>query len=514
MAIKYFAAIGIGSTVTEMKIFEWGGKKTMREVERLSVRMTLGLDVYKNGRISSAHIEELCQVLRNFIQVMESYHVDGHKVCATSAFRESRNLPIIQDYIEKQTGLKIDVLSNSEQRFVDYKSIASVTSEFETIIQSPAAIVDIGGSSMQISLFDKDKLITTQNIRIGSVTTRERLAPYVRNSEHFEELVTDLLGHELAGFGKLYQKDRQIRNLIVIGGNLLELMGQYRSQDRRITAVTKKQFQSVYEDVVGLGQDEISEKYSISFDLTGPIVPSAIFCRCLMENLGAETIWLPDYSLCDGMAYDYGVKNRYLKNCHNFEEDIIAAARSIAKRYKCSQAHIKNLEELALLVFDRMKKVHGMGKRERLLVQISVILHNCGKFISLEDVSECAFNIIMATEIIGLSHAEREMIAYTVKFNTSPFEYYDDLSVKTAITRSQYMIVAKMTAILRMVNALDRTHHQKCKHVTAALKDRTLKITVTSQEDLTLEAGTFNEKAEFFEEIFNVHPVFKQRKQI
>src|SRR5699024_7938907 len=99
-----------------------------------------------------------------------------------------------------------------------------------------------------------------------------------------------------------------------------------------------------------------------------------------------------------------------------------AAARSIAKRYKCSQAHIKNPEELALLVFDRMKKVHGMEKRERLLLQISVILHNCGKFISLEDVSECAFNIIMATEIIGLSHAEREMIAYTVKFNTSPFE--------------------------------------------------------------------------------------------
>ena len=119
MAIKYFAAICIGSTVTEMKIFEWGGKKAMREVERISVRMTLGLDVYKNGRISSAHIEELCQVLRDFIQVMESYRVDAHKVCATSAFRESRNLPIIQDYIEKQTGLKIDVLSNSEQRFVD-----------------------------------------------------------------------------------------------------------------------------------------------------------------------------------------------------------------------------------------------------------------------------------------------------------------------------------------------------------------------------------------------------------
>jgi exopolyphosphatase/guanosine-5'-triphosphate,3'-diphosphate pyrophosphatase len=214
------------------------------------------------------------------------------------------------------------------------------------------------------------------------------------------------------------------------------------------------------------------------------------------------------------MAYDYGVKNRYIKNSHNFEEDIIAAARSISKRYKCSQAHIRNLEDIALQVFDRMKKIHGMGKRERLLLQISIILHNCGKFISLENVSDCAFNIIMATEIIGLSHTEREMIAYTVKFNTSRLLSYDELAASTALGESEYMVVAKMTAILRLVNALDRTHQQKCKNVNVTLKEHELKITVASSADLSLEKATFEEKAEFFEEIFNVHPVFRQRKQI
>ncbi len=514
MAVKYFAAISIGSAETEMKIFEWGAKKPMREVEWLSERMTLGLDVYKNGRISRGNIEKLCTVLRDFVRLMQVYHVDAYRACATSAFRESRNTEIMQDYIEKQTGLKITVLSNSEQRFVDYKSIASVTAEFEKIIQSPAAIVDIGSSSMQISLFDKDKLITTQNIRIGSVTTKEQLAPFAKSSGHFEQLVTELLDHELAGFAKLYQKDRQLKNLIVIGGNLLGLMTSYREESRKITSVTKAQFEKVYEDAVRLDQDEIAEQYNISYDQAGPIAPSAVFCRCLMENLGAQTLWFPDYSLCDGLAYDYGVKNRYLKNSHDFEEDIIAAARSIAKRYKCNQAHIRNLEEIALLVFDRMKKVHGMGKRERLLLQISIILHNCGKFISLENVSECAYYIIMATEIIGLSHTEREMIAYTVKFNTSPFENYEDLAVRTALTRSEYMVVAKLTAILRIVNALDRTHRQKCRNVTVTLKEHELRITIASAADLSLEAGTFESKAEFFEEIFNVHPVLKQRKQM
>ncbi len=514
MAVKLFAAISIGSAVTEMKIFEFSSRKVMKEIDWIRARLNLGLDAYTMGRISSRNVDDLCVVLRDFKRIMEGYKVAAYRACATSAFRESRNMLIMRDYIEKQTGIRIEVLSNSEQRFYDYESIASVTSEFESIIQNPTAIVDIGGSSMQISLFDKDKLITTQNIRVGSITIREKLAPMEKNSRHFESMVREILDHELAGFNKLYQKDRQIKNLIVVGSNLLELMKQYETEAKKITSVSKADFLKQYERVITMKPEEIAQAYEIPADSSGEIGPSAIFCKSLMENFGVDTVWLPSYSMSDGMAYDYGVKNQYLRNAHNFEEDIIAAARSISKRYKCSQAHVKNLEGIALQVFDRMKKVHGMGSRERLLLQIAVILHNCGKFISLEDVSECAFNIIMATEIIGLSHSEREMIAYVVKFNTSPFVYYKELAEKADISKEEYLVIEKLTAILRIVNAMDRTHKQKCKDVTVVLKDHELKITVASQEDLTLEIGTFREKAEFFEEVYNVHPIIRQKKSL
>ena len=150
----------------------------------------------------------------------------------------------MRDYIEKQTGLTIEVLSNSEQRFYDYKSIASVTEEFENIIQNPAAIVDIGGNSIQISLFDNDKLITTQNIRMGNVSTREKLIPLLKNPEHFVKLVEELLGHELEGFNKLYQKDRQIKNLIVVGGNLTELIHSFEKEGKQIPPSQPRSFRS------------------------------------------------------------------------------------------------------------------------------------------------------------------------------------------------------------------------------------------------------------------------------
>ena len=118
---------------------------------------------------------------------------------------------------------------------------------------------------------------------------------------------------------------------------------------------------------------------------------------------------------------------------------------------------------------------------------------------SLEDVSECAFHIIMATEIIGLSHSEREMIAYTVRFENheDPFLYYGEFTQEKAdISKEEYLTIAKITAILRLANAMDRTHKQKCQDVTMTLKNRELKITVTSQEDLSLEInGTSSGKS-------------------
>lgn len=514
MALKMFAAICIGSSETELKIFEMNGRKAMREIEWISTRLNLGLDAYRSGKIEMDNVEELCLVLTDFKQVMQTYKVDDYRVCATSAFRVSRNVLLMKDYIEKRTGLKIDVLSNSEQRFLDYEAIASVTSEFATIIQNPAAIVDIGGNSMQISLFDKDKLITTQNIHIGSVSTREKLAAIQKNDAHFESLVSELLNHEMEGFAKLYQKDRKIKNLIVIGGNQRDLLNHYLSGEKQIPSVTVKQFLSVYEEIKGLRADEAARKFNIMQEDAGIVMASAIYCKVLMDQFNTETLWLPDYNLCDGIAYDYAMRKHIILNTHDFSEDIIAAARVISKRYKCNQAHIKNLEQIGLAVFDKLKKSHSLTDRERLILQISIILHNCGKFISLEDVADCAYNIIMATEIIGLSHIEREMIAYIVKYNTTTFETYDILAGNTDLTVDNYLTIAKLTAILRIINSMDRTHQQKCKNVQITLKDGELKFVVDSQSDLTLEKKTFNEKTDFFEEVFHVHTVLKQKKKL
>ena len=153
-----------------------------------------------------------------------------------------------------------------------------------------------------------------------------------------------------------------------------------------------------------------------------------------------------------------------------------------------------------------------MGARERLLLQIAALLHDCGKYISMERVSECSYQIIMSTDIIGLSSLERQMIACAVRFNNSAFVYYDELySMGIAIDRESYIKVAKMTAILRLANAMDRSHYQKVKGIKAVLKDRELQMIVDSAQDISLELGLLKDKEAFFEEVFGIRLVLRRK---
>ena len=70
-----------------------------------------------------------------------------------------------------------------------------------------------------------------------------------------------------------------------------------------------------------------------------------------------ENIWMPGLHLTDGMAYEYATAEPALKLGHDFDEDILAAARNAAKRYQCSKSHIKVCEDLAVGILTRSKVV-------------------------------------------------------------------------------------------------------------------------------------------------------------
>lgn len=507
MAVKTFAAIDVGSYELSMKIFEVSKARGIHEIDHIRHSIDMGTETYITGKLGYERAEELCRILGEFRDIMKSYQVETYKAYGTSAIREMKNKAILLDQVEQRTGIKIDVLSNSEQRFLDYKSIAFQGEEFLKIIENPTAIVDIGGGSIQISLFDKDILVSTQNMKLGVLRLRERLQHLEASFGKYESLVEEMVESQMDVYKKLYLKERQIKNIIVVDDYISALV-RNRGDGNQFAD------EKVMERYAGLTKTKSLSEIAKMFHMPEEDMPllyiSMVLLRSIMNSMGAELIWAPGVTLCDGIAYEYGEKNKIVAADHDFEKDIIACAQNVSKRYRGNRKRGETLEQIALNIFDSTRKIHGLEKRERLLLQLSTILHDCGKYISMVNLGECSYSIIIATEIIGLSHLEREIVANVVKYNHLEFDYYEAMNSNT-MDKESYLKIAKLTAILRLANGLDRSHKEKFKNIKITLKEEKLLITVDTQEDITLEKGLFDARADFFEEVYNIRPVIRRK---
>lgn len=514
MSVKTFAAIDVGSFEITMKIYELSGKNVMRQIDCVSKHLAIGSDTYADGKISNEKLDELCRILKDFSVIMNTYKVAAYKAYGTSAIREAHNTLIVLDQIEQRTGIRVEMLSNSEQRFLDYKSAASRGESFRKIIEEKTAILSIGGGSIQISLFDNDTLVSTQNLRLGVLRIRDFLDRYASGKSQAEVVIREMAMAQLAGYKKLYLKDREIKNLIVIDDYVSPLVVKKNAKDGVQAMMEPGELPGLVEQLRTVDATQAAQKLGISAEKIPLVFVSAVLTGCIADLMDVKRIYVPGVSLCDGIVYEYAEKTKLLKDGHNFEQDIIACAMNISRRYQGSRKREDTLESIAMTIFDSMKKIHGLGKREQLYLRLAAILNDCGKYISMVNVGENGYQIIMATEIIGLSHTEREIVANVVRFHHSRFVYYGQQQNPGGLDRESYLTMAKLTAILRLASGLDRSHKQKLKNLKAVLKDNRLVLSVTTQEDITLEKGFFEDRGAFFREVFSVEPILKQHKNM
>lgn len=492
--MKTFAAIDVGSYELAMKIFEIASGSGLREIDHIRHRIDLGTDTFTTGKISYERVDELSRVLRDYRDIMKSYRVDDYRAYGTSAIRETENTAIVLDQLAQRTGIRIEVLSNSEQRFLNYKAIAS-RGRFNKVVEKGTAIVDIGGGSIQISLFDKDTLVTTQNLRLGVLRLQDQLGRLNISPRQYGEILDEMVSSQIQVFKKLHLKDREIENIIVVDDYISSIVG------KNVAGLEESSLEApAIERFLERIHSKSTQQAASALDIPEENVPllyiSGVLINRIAKMMGAKMIWTPGVTLCDGMAYEYAEKHKIIKEDHDFEQDIIACAQNISKRYMGSKRRGETLEKIAMTIFDSMKKVHGLGRREGLLLRIATLLHDCGKYISLVNLGECSYNIIMSTEIIGLSHKEREIVANVVKYNHMDFNY-GEVTGSGTIDRDAYLTIAKLTAILKIANGLDRSHKQKFKDVRAVLKERELIITVDDSVDITLEKGLFTRRSVF-----------------
>jgi exopolyphosphatase/guanosine-5'-triphosphate,3'-diphosphate pyrophosphatase len=232
----------------------------------------------------------------------------------------------------------------------------------------------------------------------------------------------------------------------------------------------------------------------------------------MLEYTGVDTIYLPQASLSDGIIYNYCSKYSGYKLSMKPEDDLIRAARNVAKRYKSHKKHIEFVENTAMDIFDASAKITGLTGRDKLLLRISAILHESGKYVHEREHNEAAYALIKYMDLIGLNSEELDVIALVVRLYPKQNPYETNFYQK--LNPAKKVLVSKLTAILRIADALDASHKQKSKSVTVQLDPESLHIVCNSDSDMSFEMWSFEYRSGLFEEIIGIRPELRIRRTI
>ncbi|MCX7971481.1 MAG: HD domain-containing protein, partial [Negativicutes bacterium] len=157
------------------------------------------------------------------------------------------------------------------------------------------------------------------------------------------------------------------------------------------------------------------------------------------------------------------------------------------------------------LIFDRIRRVHGLGKRDRLLLRLAAILHDIGMYISLRSHYFHTYRLIISGDIIGLSNLEKEIVANLACYVSKQPRPEDEPFA--SLDKKEQVRVGKLAAILRIADSIDRSHRHKVEMCDVQLKGEEMYLHCQAREDMTLEEWTFEDKADFFIEVFGVRPI-------
>ncbi len=499
--MKILAAICIESYEMELKLFEIK-KNVRKELCCAKQRLELGKDTFRYKRLQNATIRRLCEVLSRFQQTIKEYPIDSIRICATTAVREAQNLPIILEQIWLQTGLKPLVLSNSEQRFLEYKAIALNIKGFSELIQSGTAILEAGSGSLQLSLFQAGKPLITQNIPLSAKRLKEQLEKNDYTYEQFEEFIKELADYRLGEFKRYYLKGNSIGQIVLFGEGARAF---FKDSANGLCILKSGEFLESCHKLKQKSEEWIEQRLGGAENLE-TLQAASIIYESFLTMTQAKKVIIPEIDLNDGLCYEYMQEKGLLENDHNFEEDILNAAWDMAERYQCDRNHSSFVLKTAILLFDGLKKKYGLTKRDRLLLELSVILHDCGKFVSIVKAAECTYNIILASEVIGLSHKERKIVAEIIRQSALKIERTFDMELEEEFMDDGIRI-RKLSALLSIADFMDLSHRQKVLEIRLKQEKTELKLTVKTKQDYRLERNLFHKAAGQFEEIYQLKPV-------
>ena len=518
IAPRVVAVIEIGSTGIRLVVAEIDGAGGYKVLDRAGKQSRIGRDVFATGMVSREAVRECMAVLASFRELIRGYGIapKDASVIATSALREAQNRDTFVDRVALQTGFVVTIVEDIEENHLMYLGVQhALQDERKLLSKSNALILEVGGGSTEIMLLRRGRMAGAHSLRIGTVRIDEQVRgagvshAYLR--QYLEDNVRTACDHLDAELPL-----ESVKTFIVIGSDARLAASRLTPQGSAAdglaasggeyySIIGRSEFISFADEAAGMSPEDCVAKLRVPWADAEGIGYSLTIERLFLERTGADAVVVPNVSIREGLllraslGHDAGIETE-------MRAQVVASAASLGRKFHYDEAHARHVADLSLAIFDALVREHGLGRRERLLLELGGILHDVGTFIKTSGHHKHGEYIVANSEIFGLNRVDLTIVANVVRYHRKAPPASTHVNF-IALPREDRIVVMKLAAIVRVADALDRGHDQRVRDATFERREERFAIKAPGVADLSLERLSLAEKGDMFEDVFGLEPL-------
>ena len=505
--------LDMGASAIRLVVAEIDAKRSVRVIEEASRGVLLGRDTFSGGAIRSQTVDAALEALDGFRHIMNGYGVVDIRAVATSAVREARNADMFLDRIHGRTGIRFEIINEAEESRLVYLAVRDALRRHPAFKAARALLIEVGGGNTSLTALRRGQPTRSGVYALGSVRLRQQLDL----RRHTPELQVALLNRYIANVVEEIRIEiplDRVTHVIAIGGDVRFAAANLSESDTdgEVPEIDRQRFLDFCGEIERLDDDSIIDRFRLPADHLETLLPALLIYRRLVAESAAGSVIVPGASLRAGVLIDVAEPKSRL-TAEDFAQQVLASADTLGHRYRFDHDHGHHVAMLATRLFDQLRDEHGLGERERLLLQVAALLHDVGMYISLRAHHKHSQYILSASQIFGLSNEETAIVSNIARYHRRGLP--QDTHVPfIALDRTDRLIVNKLAAILRLVNALDAEHAQKVRDARLVRNTTTWTLELEGDGDLTMEQLAATARSDMFAQIYGRAPIVRPARII
>jgi exopolyphosphatase/guanosine-5'-triphosphate,3'-diphosphate pyrophosphatase len=383
-----------------------------------------------------------------------------------------------------------------------YLAVRSQLSGHPALAAPHALLVEVGGGSADITVLAGDQPKYSGVYALGSVRLRQSLVRWSGGQDRRIQMLARHISNVVGDIRR--EMPLASASFMIAFGHDVRFAAQelIDAPESAVREVPRDAFIEFCGRVEKLDEEQLVDRFALSPVDAETLVPALLVYRALLVETAAAGITVPQASLRAGLLVDLaGTGATDATGFAELARQVLASAEALAEKYRYDAAHSKKVAFLATRLFDELKNEHGLIARDRILLEVSALLHDIGVFVGLRAHHKHAQYLIQASEIFGLSSDDRDVIANVARYHRRGLPQRAHLPFM-ALDRQDRIRVNKLAALLRVANALDAEHAQKVDDVHVRAVDGGWVLDITGAGDLMMERLGVEARSDLFTDVF------------